>query len=41
VTALGELARDLSGERAHLVRILEWMRRDLGDSETLCHFTAG
>ena len=40
VTALGELARDLSGERPHLVRILERMRRDLGDGETLCHFAA-
>ncbi len=41
VTALGEFARDLSGECPHLVRVLERMRRDLGDGEAVCHFTAG
>ena len=41
VAALGELPRDLSGERPDLVRILERMRRDLGDGEALCHCPGG
>ena len=37
VPAGRELVRHLSGERPDLVGVLERMRRDLGDGETVCH----
>ena len=37
VPTLGQLTRDLVGERPDLVGILEGMRRDLGDGEPFCH----
>ena len=40
MAAFRELPRHLGRERPDLVRILDRMRRDLGDGEALCHCEA-